>query len=351
MDKQSSIVLLGTAFDWWKEGLLACLPDRLQYIPKQKPILQCAIDGDIFKIHVSDKLGVKLDSLSFDLNSEKSNDVLTKWLQPYKTHDVVLVLSDEQYLLKPLSLPAQAKDNIEQIIQFEVDRQTPFSADQVYIGYQLNDNQEGKNISLTLAVVPKHFIAKIVDYLASTVFQINTLLVDDSSTNIKIVLSELNTHSPRFSQLNYWLVGLTVILTLAVLYKPIIYYEDAIDTIRTPLATAKKQAQGVSQLNAENAEMVERAQFLDKKSGNYRPRTALMNELAFVLPNHTWLEQSTVRDTLLTIQGESASASDLIALLTDSSYLTEVRFSAPTTMNDRTGKDRFKIQALIESQN
>ena len=351
MDKQSSVIWLGRALDWWKEGLLACLPDSLQHTPKQKPILQCTIDGDAFTLRALDEVGLQSDSLSLDLNAVESNDALIQWLKPYQSLDVVLVLNDEQFLLNSLSLPAQAKDNIEQMIQFEIDRQTPFSADQVHIGYQFNDNQNSKNVSVTLAVVPKHFIANIVDRLASISFQINTLSLDEPPNNIKIVLSESNTRSPMSSHLNYWLAGLAVILALTILYKPIIYYDNAMDAIQAPLATAKKQVQGISQLKAENAALIEHAQFLDKKLSDYRSRIALLDELARVLPKHTWLEQLSVRDTLLTIQGESASASDLIALLTNSNYLTEVRFSAPTTTNDRTGKERFKIQALIKSQN
>lgn len=348
-DNYFSFKILGYAFSWWLEGLSTWLPNGLQNKAQQKASVHCSIDGDILTFSALNKSGKKDNGLAIDLSSDNLQyDILTRWLKPYQKNEVILQLNEEHYLLKSITFPTQAKDNIDEMILFEIDRQTPFSAEEVYVGYSINDDNNEKMFSLLLAVVPKQFIRNIVDRLSSDSFQINSLLIHNSGNTIKIPLSESETHAT--SSFNYWLAALAFILTLLILYKPITYYKNALESLRAPLISAKKQAHVVSQLKEDNSAMIKHVQFLGNKTADYPMRLAVMNELARVLPKHTWLEHSNIRNSLLTLEGESASAADLITILTDSSYFSEVRFSAPTVPNERSGKARFKLQATIVSQ-
>lgn len=143
-------------------------------------------------------------------------------------------------------------------------------------------------------------------------------------------------------------VACTLFLTF--LYSPIIKFESALEAIQPALAEAKKQAVVVSKLKKDNGLMAEQVQFIDSRLTDYHFRIAILKKLTQLLPTHTWLEQSEINDNILTIRGESAAAPDLIALLTNTGYFSDVHFSAPTTHNEKTAKDRFRIQALILSE-
>ncbi len=345
----SILRLFKKAYSWWWHGLVACLPELWRRNAKHMPTVLGTIDGATLTLEVSDKKGGQANQFLLDCHAETAGDALLQWLKPYKNYDIVIELDEAHYLHTSFSLPAQAKDNLDQIIQFEIDRQTPFSADQVYYGYHVDDHNNKHSVLVSLVVVPKSFVADLQNFLTDTAMRINRLLIETQPDRIEIIVSESAKKSARFSHINTWLAGSIIVLILAVLYKPILYYEHKIKAIEAPLATLKKQTQQVHQLQSDNAAILKHIQFLDIQQTRYQSRLALLNELARVLPVHTWLEQLSINDPQLTIQGESASASDLIGLLTDSAYLTDVRFSAPTTLDNRSGKTRFKIQATIVS--
>ena len=54
------------------------------------------------------------------------------------------------------SLPIAAEDNLRQVLAFEMDRQTPFKADQVYFDYRLGEREAAaRNLQVELIVVPR----------------------------------------------------------------------------------------------------------------------------------------------------------------------------------------------------
>ncbi len=69
---------------------------------------------------------------------------------------VILRLPAGNALRKTLDLPIAAAENLRQVLTFEMDRQTPFTASQVYFDYQIirRDNAGGR-LSVELTAVPR----------------------------------------------------------------------------------------------------------------------------------------------------------------------------------------------------
>lgn len=347
----SSSTKISDAFIWWKEGLTAWLPEAIQNQVKQNSVIQCTINDEQLVLSLRDKKGIQRDTLrvAFTLNNF-GKDKIEQWLKPYHHHGVVLRLAADQYLTKTLSLPAGAKDNLNEVIQFEIDRQTPFTADKVHVGYRVND-AKGELLSVTLVVVPKQVVANIMEKLADISLAITSVsVIENTRQTINIPVAETVAAPPVLTRLNSGLGVLALILLTFFFYLPAVHYENALETLQPSLKEVKKQAHVVAKLKKENALMMAQGQFINDKLSHYWSRLEIMTELASTLPTHTWLEQGDIKNNVLTIRGESGSASDLVALLTDLGHFSEVRFSAPTTRNNATEKDRFKIQALIIPQ-
>ncbi len=66
-----------------------------------------------------------------------------------------------------------------------------------------------------------------------------------------------------------------------------------------------------------------------------------------LLPDHTWLMQFAWRDGGVRLSGYSARPSSLIGLLEQSALLSGVAFSAPVTMDQRVGLERFNVSAAV----
>lgn len=352
MNRQALLEITKNGFTWWTEGLLAWLPDSVMQKVRLQPYVQCAIKDERAILSLVSKNGEQHDELRFDLATENTdNAVLKTWLKNYQQYENVLLVPEEHCLVKSIPMPAQAKDNLEEMIKFEVDRQTPFSLDDVHVGHQVeNDGIENpeQSLSVTLAVVPKHYINEIIDRLTTFSLPIKSILIEQRGQQaVKIPLSPVKQAPIDSSRLNLWLSGLALILMMMAIYKPVVFYQEELEAIQPILVQAKTQALQVSELKQQNKVMIDRIQFLDTKLLDYRLRVDILNELAELLPQHTWLERSEFKDNKLNLFGQSAAATELITLLIKTGHFEAVRFISPLTHDVKSGDDRFRIEAEI----
>jgi general secretion pathway protein L len=352
MDIQGLLKIVKNGFIWWIQGLLAWLPESVIQKIRLQPYVQCAIKGKCAILSLVSKKGEQHDELRFDLTTENTdNAVLKNWLQNYQKYERVLLVPEQHCLVKTIQMPAQAKDNLDEMIKFEVDRQTPFSLDNVHVGYQLEKDELDSNQSLavTLAVVPKQFVNEIVERLTAFSLPIKSILIEQrGEQRVKIPLSGTKQAPMNSSRLNLWLSGLALLLMVIVLYKPVVFYQEELEMIQPILAETKKQALQVNELKQKNKLMVDRIQFLNTKLADYRLRVEILNELAQLLPLNTWLELSEFNGNKLKLFGQSAVAIELITLLINTGHFEEVHFISPLTHDVKSGNDRFRIEASIK---
>jgi len=353
MDSQALLKVTKNGFTWWAEGLLAWLPDSVMQKVRIQPYVQCAMTGERAILSLVNKKGEQHDELRFDLATENTdNAVLKTWLLNYQKYESVLLVPEQHCLVKLILMPAQAKDNLDEMIKFEVDRQTPFSLDDVHVGYQLeNDELDSSEqlLSVTLAVVPKQYINGIIDRLTAFSLPIKSILIEQPGQQaVKIPLSEVKQVPITSSRFNLWLSGLVLLLLVMAVYKPVNFYQEELEAIQPTLAQTKKQALQVKELKQQNKVMIDRIQFLDTKLLDYRLRVDILNELAELLPQHTWLELSEFKGNKLNLFGQSSAATELITLLINTGHFEAVRFISPLTHDVKSGNDRFRIEAVIK---
>jgi general secretion pathway protein L len=353
MNRQAFLKVAKNGFTWWTEGLLAWLPHSVMQKVRSQPYVQCAIKGERAMLSLVSIKGEQHDELHFDLATENTDNVVVRtWLQNYQEYERVLLIPEQHCLVKSIQMPAQAKDNLDEMIKFEVDRQTPFSLDNVRVGYQLENDEietSEQQLSVTLAVVPKLYINEIIDRLTAFSLPIKSILIERRGQQaVKIILSEVKQSSITSSRLNIWLSGLALLLMMMALYKPVIFYQEELDAIQPILAQIKKQALQVNELKQQNNVMIDRFQFLDTKVLDYRLRVDILNELAQLLPQHTWLELSEFKGNKLNLFGQSSAATVLISLLINTGHFEAVRFISPLTHDVKSGNDKFRIEAVMK---
>ena len=90
--------------------------------------------------------------------------------------DLVLRMPAAHALRRSLSLPRAAADNLRQVLTFEMDRQTPFSADQVYFDYLVDGSPSAETIDVELIACPKGEVDAAVE--RSRAWGVNIDIVD-----------------------------------------------------------------------------------------------------------------------------------------------------------------------------
>lgn len=344
--------VLKKSLDWWLQGLLAWLPESLAQRRLLQSSIQCEIDGEEATLCLVNKQGVIQDELRFKFSSPQTQQITVEtWLQQYKNYKIVLKISENESLIRPLTLPIQAKDNLDDMLKFEIDRQTPFNMEDVFYSYKVNnDDSDSKSLLIMLAVVPKQFVEARLTKLAEFSILVSALATTDTEqeSQISIPLSGTEETPDSLYWVNAGLLLLAMILLSMLMYKPVWYYQQQIEVLQTELIDIKKQAQSVSELKKQNESLVKRAQFLTIVSNTHYSKVAVLNQLAKLFPDHTWLEFSEFNDDKLTLYGQSAAAADLIELLNDTGLFDSVRFIVPLTDDEQSGKERFKLEALFK---
>jgi general secretion pathway protein L len=337
-------------FSWWQVGLAAWLPDKWRERNRQRAYIQCDYTTESLTFRRIARLGEMVEEKQFSVDAVLAEQTgLQKWLSLYPEDDVVLCVAQEKVLSKVVTLPIQARENLSAVIHFEIDRQTPFKPEQVYINYLAFESDKDEiTFSVLLSVVPKQSVSEALALLQQlTISPSRLLLQSPKGTESQITLSEKAPRKSKGFTLNTGLACLAFVLLLTTLYQPLFHYDSLSESMEPALTQAKKQAAQVSALKRENDAILEQLQYVEGKLADYRQRVIILNELAMVLPAHTWLERSEIKDRTMTIRGESEAASDLISLLTETGHYDDVHFSAPTTHNDKSGKERFQIEAVI----
>jgi Tfp pilus assembly protein PilN len=79
---------------------------------------------------------------------------------------VYLCIPQDQVMIQQIFLPLAAQDNIEQVLQYEIERQLPFRRDEIYYDYLAN-GKKGDKLSLYVVAVQKTIVDGLVSLLES----------------------------------------------------------------------------------------------------------------------------------------------------------------------------------------
>ena len=265
--------------------------------------------------------------------------------------EVVLRLSPQQALQRVVYLPTAVQENLQQVVGFELDRYTPFKADQVYSNVVLLDHTEHGQIRVLLIVAPKNQLDEQLALLESLDVRLDRV---DYQTAVEQFPQTRNAYNllpdlyrqqgSKLSQSAHWLLGgLCFLLMLAVLVWPVWMEGRAVDSLKTRIKQLESQNRAVDAQQQEiDALHAETQKLIDIK--HQTPALLpVLNELSNLLNDETWLTHLRFSGQHMQIQGQSPAASALIGVLERSEFFNDVSFVSPLTQDKTTGRERFQI--------
>ncbi len=158
-------------FRWWFGELRQVLPvnwqERLQHALRRVIVVH---EPDQLKLGVEENNTITwLESFPLQQDAALQRQQIHALLEQHDVHEAprFLLLNPSQVLRKELLLPAAAESNLQQVLAFEMDRQTPFRAADVYYTWKLlaSDKESGQ-IHVELYVVPRKPADLSLDILA-----------------------------------------------------------------------------------------------------------------------------------------------------------------------------------------
>src|SRR5690606_4649692 len=151
---------------WWKAELVGCLPVRWQsWFQDRRETWLAFLDGTELRLQ---REGQAEPFARFDLSQQA--EIVRSEVQrllagvPEPDRRLLLVLPSDSVLRVPLQFPAAVEQNLRQVLAFEMDRQTPFKADQVHFDWQAEPLSGGKQIRVDMAVTPREILDALVEH-------------------------------------------------------------------------------------------------------------------------------------------------------------------------------------------
>jgi general secretion pathway protein L len=246
-------------------------------------------------------------------------------------------------LRRELQLPAQVKNRLRSALGYELDRLTPFRADEVFYDARVVGTQ-GTQLRIELALCPREQVLPYLDRLRDAGIRVARLTWPNSWPRANLLpLSERPRPKRLGTFINLLLALVIVILSGALLATPLWQgnhereqLERQLEDLRSRAATVAALREELEKVRASNMNVVQRSREAPRMSD-------LLRELTDRFPDGTWVQTLNYRDGAVDMRGQSTQATALIALLEQAPGISAVTFRSPVMQIASTNTERFHI--------
>lgn len=244
-------------------------------------------------------------------------------------------------LSRELTLPLAAARDLRTLVGFELDRLTPFAADELYWGVSgIVQDRARARLVCTISIALRSQVEALRAKLA--VFNLAPSFIEAGAGRI-----ELSGVAPPPAQ--HWrmgLAGLCGVLALACIVTPFVRQQIALNDaaqIIADAAPAAHVAQGLRQQLAAAAQ----GRAAITQARHQGDALQVLATLTDALPDDTFLSDLTLKNGDLSFDGQSANAAQLIGLLSSVPGLRDPSFTAPVTRTADGKADIFALHATV----
>jgi len=333
------------AWSWWIGELVAMLPDRLRTslaAARQQTFLQLS-GSEVVVFHGSIE---RMQEIGKTPLTGTAGSVQV----PADSRSVVLLLPPGQILCSTITLPAATEENLREVLTFEMDRQTPFTADQVYFDSVIRDRSaQGRTIDIELIVSPRDRLDKLLASLSELDLAPDVVSARrDASSMYDVNLLPPGKRQSRPAALDRLNLGLgiaCVILLVVAIAVPVIQKQQSIRDLEPQVAAAMDAAREGARLRDNIERIVESSRILVDKKRSAPMVMQFIDEMTRVIPDGTWISQLNIQGREIQVQGQSPAAASLIGLIEESASFTNPQFRSPVTQVPRSNLERFHLSA------
>ena len=346
---------------WWGTSLAAWLPDgwrRVLGLGTGRLLLQPGTDGVQLRLQQGGDLRdlahlppPVVDDVAIPLAATAVGDPLARVLSARAAElPRALLLPAGLALRRELVLPAAAAERLRDVVGFEIDRQTPFTADAVAYDVRVL-RRRAAQIDAELVAVPRQAMeAQLgrLGTLAGTLGGVDVAGADGVPLGINLLPAERRHRRPDPRQAwNWGLAALAVVGLGLALWQVLDNRTRTADALEQRLERDAAPARRAAAQRQQLVSLIEGQAFLDN-ARRARPATVeVIDELARRLPDGTYLEKLAIEEERLTLIGLSNEAPALIGRLQGSPLWRSPALTGALQPDPASGRDRFTLSADI----
>ena len=339
---------------WWGRALAAWLPlrmrralgvdrGRLLLMPRDDGQVQLRLhrDGELHELGllpppvdlpVDDPLASVLGPTALDL---------PRWL----------ALPPTSVLVRRLALPAAAADRLRDVMRFEIDRQTPFAADDVLYDARLVGLRPDGQLDVELVATPRLRAEPVLAALGPLAGRLAGIDVLDATGQPRG--ANLLDAGARGRQRDPWrlwnrvLLAVGVVAFAAMLATVLDNRREAAAALKAEVDDLARPARLAAQERQALVDLVAGQAFLDRRRAETPTAIEVMDEMSRRLPDGTYLEKLAMEGDRLTLIGFSNQAPALIAQLEGSTLWRSPAFAGALQPDPQSRREGFTLTAQL----
>jgi general secretion pathway protein L len=343
--------MLREFFSWWFGQLAELLPQGL------RRSALTAVDAMVVK--PIGPLGRGIEAVSVGLRRNGKETPLGRFglgaadladLPRTTGPTTVLRLGEQDVLGKTVTLPLAAERELDQVLGFEMDRETPFKAEEIYWNHRIEraDRQNGR-LSVRVALVPKENLAPLLTALGQ--FGIRPRRAEiadgpDAGTYLPIDGDGARAHHAS-NRLIWSAAVCCAALGLAAVITPFIRQELALASLEEQVAAGRAAAAEADNLHQEIDRLASSADFVESERDKAGRPLVVLVAATRALPDDTYLTEMELQKRKVTLSGRSAAAARLIGPLAADGAFRNPGFAAPVTRVEALHTELFTINAEV----
>lgn len=339
------------------ETVLAMLPDSLRrQLGVRHRRLLMSLDAEGLKLRA------QMDERSHLVGVLPVDDaVLLEQLRELLDHNAGnvprwLVVDLGQTLRPVISVPASAEARLREVMLHEIDRQTPFSHDQVSFEPRiLSRDPQTRQLRVELVVLPRARLdaaMALLGPLANGLAGVDVGNADGSRLGVNLLpLAGRSARQDRSHNVNRWLALIVVSALFGAMWVMLSNRTAELEATTVRVDAAKAKAREVRILRNSLKGSADAANFLARLSARQPTTLAVMADLTRRIPDSTYLEKIAINDGNIVLIGQSQRAADLVGLLQGSTLFKTPTLTGSVQTDPRTGKERFTLTAVVTGSN
>lgn len=346
--------------NWWIAELFELVPHSVKRHLQLEPdrlLIEEGEDSWLFRFSRQGQeqaLGTISSHQDLGLQQQQIKD----WIQELDLEkmQVWFLINQEKVLQRKIAMPLAAADKLKQIMGFELDRFTPFKADEVLFDVcETGRSEQKQQLDAELVVTPRENLQPILQALNGWQLGLYGLSVPTFEGQLNLLPLE---HRPNnqsgAGRLNKLLAITASVLLIVVSWNAVDSRESQIQKLDEDISVARKKAAVATRLKRELTHAVNAANDLTNRKRSHPLLVEAIYELTETLPDDAWVQRLEYRNEKFQIQGYAVSANELIKKLDEMDTLKQPEVVGAITEDQNSKKELFNIklspQFPLESQ-
>jgi general secretion pathway protein L len=273
------------------------------------------------------------------------------WQAAFRGSHVETQLTPAHVLFRPLDFPKQAADFLDGMIRTQIDRLTPWSAEEAAFGWNAPSPSGQERIELTLAATSKQDIEPLLQFASGLGAQSLTAFAvppAGSAAQGKIKVLDQPLRGAAFHGLDTRRTLRAVLLSAAgaavILLLAGLYFGDGFDSEQQQLMQRISQRRAALRLGPDSGSAVG---LLARRKQSSPSTVVVLEALSKALPDGTYVTELRIDGDKVQVVGMTQDAPSLIRLIEKSPQFARATFFAPTTRAQNAPGEQFHIEAHI----